>query len=363
ALLAALSAGYNQDILVGNDFTDRYVLSATDLAGANSGAIWRNDPLAIPAGVGELDHIHGNFYNTNAGFGKVLVQSWEFGGYAGSQDALAAAYIAALQPTAPPAAISGLSCSYAAGSANASWTNNGTYDEIRVYVDGLLVQTLGGGATSASVVTATDIQLCIEPFTLRAGVGAQVCCDIGRPPSAVTDLACVLGAGGADVSWTNTSTYDAINVYVDGLLAQTLPGGAVMTFVATSVDIEICIEPVTTAGGAGAQVCCNFTSLPSVIAGDLDGTSTITIGDSIIILSALFPPAPPGPLGGFSTLDGCPAAFDCNSDNLVNIADPIYLLSWTFAGGPPPPSWPGGLPDCHLASIILGCLFPPGTCP
>ncbi|MFN0060489.1 MAG: hypothetical protein ACKVX7_18685, partial [Planctomycetota bacterium] len=357
ALLAALSAGYNQDILVGNDFTDRYVLSATDLAGANSGAIWRNNPLAIPAGVGELDHIHGSFYNTNAGFGKVLVQSWEFGGYdtdtmtpgGQGQDALAAAYIAALQATAPPAAISGLSCSYAAGSANASWTNNGTYDEIRVYVDGLLAQTLGGGATSASVVTATDIQLCIEPFTLRAGVGAQVCCDIGRPPTAVTDLACVLGAGGADVSWTNSGTYDAINVYVDGLLAQTLPGGAVMTFLATAVDIEICIEPVTTSGGPGAQVCCNFIALVDFQRGDANDDSIVDIADPIFTLAYLFDS------GAAPT---CFDAADSNDDGDVDLADAVYTLDYLFqqASAPPAP----GPTTCGVdptTGDIAGCVL------
>ncbi|MFN0059203.1 MAG: hypothetical protein ACKVX7_12145 [Planctomycetota bacterium] len=65
-------APYNQD-QVGNDWTDQLLPATTDIAGANSSVIWTND--GVPT------YNTGVFYDTDSGFGKVIAQSWEIGGY------------------------------------------------------------------------------------------------------------------------------------------------------------------------------------------------------------------------------------------------------------------------------------------
>jgi hypothetical protein len=263
ATYSGLSALYNQDITVGNDWTDQYVASALDLAGPQTGVVWSNDPMGA---VGETAYATGVYYNTNAGFGKVQVQSWEFGGYGGDQTALGAAYIAALMGTPPPAAVSGLTCTLGAGGADVSWTNNGTYDEIRVYVDGVLSQTLGGGATTAFVATLVDALICIEPYTLR--------------------------------------------------------------------------------GGAGAQVCCNYVAQTDFVRGDANGDGGFDIADAIFTLSELFAAGAPSQ---------CDDATDSNDDGNKDIGDAVYTLSALFTFGSPLPPAPHPLCGIDPTADSLDC--------
>ncbi len=57
---------------------------------------------------------------------------------------------------------------------------------------------------------------------------------------------------------------------------------------------------------------------------------------------------------------GCVAALNTNGDDSVNLTDPVSLLNFLFAGGPPvvapyPDCGPGMLP----ADAELGCANPP----
>ena len=72
-----------------------------------------------------------------------------------------------------------------------------------------------------------------------------------------------------------------------------------------------------------------------IIRGDANANGSIDpLVDSIINLNYLF-------VSG-TTVD-CLDALDCNDDGSVNLADPILLLSWGFAMGPPLPQ---PFPDC-----------------
>ncbi|MFN0057586.1 MAG: hypothetical protein ACKVX7_03945 [Planctomycetota bacterium] len=89
AEFAGLNATYMQD-QAGNDYTDQISETLLDAAGPNAGVVW-NQSVGGVAGYGT-----GVYYATDAGFGRVLCQSWEFGGYNGNKNVLAGAYIAAL---------------------------------------------------------------------------------------------------------------------------------------------------------------------------------------------------------------------------------------------------------------------------
>ncbi len=78
-----------------NDSTDRIQASASDSLGPNSNLIWVNHDDNVPPLGPEPEYGTAVFYATNSG-GKVLCQSWEFGGFGGDQIELATRYLAAL---------------------------------------------------------------------------------------------------------------------------------------------------------------------------------------------------------------------------------------------------------------------------
>jgi hypothetical protein len=82
---------YNQ-ASAGIDYTDQ-INPLAGAAGPNASQIWTDAVQAYGAGV---------FYATDAPNGNTISQSWEFGGFGGDQNDLAARYIAALGGGLPP---------------------------------------------------------------------------------------------------------------------------------------------------------------------------------------------------------------------------------------------------------------------
>ena len=126
--------------------------------------------------------------------------------------------------------------------------------------------------------------ICVEA---RVGGNSlpQFCCTFDVFVLPVTGLTCAdVGGGTIDASWTNAAPYDAINVYVDGVLDATL-GGADIGYSVVGLPVpstvDICIEPVAF-GNVAAQVCCT----QSVnAAADLEECSTpvgVNLGDDTL---------------------------------------------------------------------------------
>lgn len=101
----------NVDVSVagGSDSTDRLNPTTSgfgtdaDIPGDNAGTIWRNvdDGLPNPL-MAEAAYATGIFYvPDNACFGRVIAQSWEFGGFGGDTVALAQSYLGALKVLIP----------------------------------------------------------------------------------------------------------------------------------------------------------------------------------------------------------------------------------------------------------------------
>lgn len=85
-LTSFAAVAYNQDNAADNDWTDQLVSTDLDLLGPEAGPIWEEGTGLYGTGV---------YYNTNAG-GKVICQSWELGGFGGSQEDLIDSYVAAM---------------------------------------------------------------------------------------------------------------------------------------------------------------------------------------------------------------------------------------------------------------------------
>lgn len=93
ASFAGLAAPYTEDSF-GIDYNDKIVPATTDAAGPDAGVIWSDDGsggAAVPYDVGI-------YYDTDAPYGDVISQSWEFGGYAGDRHALMSVMLEVLIP-------------------------------------------------------------------------------------------------------------------------------------------------------------------------------------------------------------------------------------------------------------------------
>lgn len=67
--------------------------------------------------------------------------------------------------------------------------------------------------------------------------------------------------------------------------------------------------------------------LDHFIRGDIDYSGGATLSDASLLLAYI---------AGFGVTPYCPASADVNSDDAINIADPIYLLNYRFTSGPMP---------------------------
>ena len=147
-----------------------------------------------------------------------------------------------------------------------TWTNaNLDYDSIEVRVDGVLVATLAGTATSASVTMPAPGSSSVCVTAVRNALSSpEACCTldcVGPPPlTAPTGLTAVVG-GRPDcetlLNWTNTSDYSQIVVTVDGVVILTLPGTAITaTINLTGPDLmEICLVATTVCNDVLPPVC------------------------------------------------------------------------------------------------------------
>ncbi len=96
--LVGLDAAYSQDQF-GNDFTDRLLPSGAtpfmdlDVAAGSAGTIWEDSDEGYGTGI---------YFETDPPLGRVICQSWEFGGYQGDQAALASLYATVLPVSALP---------------------------------------------------------------------------------------------------------------------------------------------------------------------------------------------------------------------------------------------------------------------
>ncbi|MFN0056986.1 MAG: hypothetical protein ACKVX7_00885 [Planctomycetota bacterium] len=258
AQFAGLNAAYNQD-QAGNDWTDQIAATATDMAGPNAGVVWNRDVGGGVAGYGT-----GVFHASDQPFGRVLNQSWEFGGYGGDQNALILAYDDALRRVGSP---SDLTCSQVGttGSVDLAWTNPQNYDSVNVYVDGPLYTTLGPQAAGSASATISGLSvpgahtICIQGV-VAGELSRQVCCMVTlvAPPVDLIKVADINGDGAVNVA-------DPINILSE--LFPPMPGPS---------------------GG--------FITLAGCPAGfDCNGDNMVNIADPIFLLSWLFSMGPPPP--------------------------------------------------------------------
>ena len=114
------------------------------------------------------------------------------------------------------------------------------------------------------------------------------------------------------------------------------PGGSVLWKVGTGPGVVYQFDPsfstiwntftidVVSTGLASVPLC---TSQDEFLRGDSNYDGSVNVADVVRLIDVIF--------NGVATI--CDATDDANGDETRNIADPIYLLSYFFSMGPPPP--------------------------
>lgn len=248
-------------------------------------------------------------------------------------------------PSSPPLPVSDLSCIENQLGVNLEWQlAEPDYDAIEVYFDGVLLETISGQAIS---FFHENVSVGIHQWgivTLRAAlVSDEISCSVdvagSSPPLPVSDLSCIENQTVVDLEWQlGEPDYDAIEVYFDGILLETLSGQA-LGYLHEGVSVGIHQWDIVALRAAleSRQITCSVDVAgggpgPSFLRGDANEDLNVNVADAVFILTYLF-------LQGSS--GSCLDAMDVNDSGSVNIADGIRLLEFLFVSGDPPEApWP-----------------------
>lgn len=233
----------------------------------------------------------------------------------------------------------------------ATWNNLGPYVAVEVMVDGAVQPLLPGDATSfiATGLTPGDHTICVTAhYPTGTPVGSPIYCDAFVSPAMIgIDCHVPVGAIDAEVQWINAAAYDQHNIYVDGQLvhvATSNPSSYEVIGLAVGTH-TICVEGVI-GTSVSPQLCCTATIAAGtpIIRGDCNEDGLMNIADPVLLLSHLF----------VAGVIGCQKSCDVNDDGTLDISDPVFALSALFAGGALPPH---PFPGCGLDTTAdaLGC--------
>ena len=238
--------------------------------------------------------------------------------------------------------VSGLTCTpIDCSSITLTWTNNDVYDSIEILVDGIIVASLSGTDTSYTGCCAGSM---FEVIPTCLGVPAPGASCATSAPS-VTALTCTrdCGAGTITASWTNPASFTSIEVYVDGVLDQTLPGSSISATISQTTGT---IGIVTSCGGTGSPMAtCSFglTAIPNPgqlildrdPGGLIDSATALAgaftnLGESFVIASTL-DELPCGVPGAGVIVWSLSGTFPDNSPLTFEVGS--YLADQIMAGG------------------------------
>lgn len=190
--------------------------------------------------------------------------------------------------------------------------------------------------------------------------GGEIEIKVVRPPRPV-ELECIrVRRSEVFLRWKNEAAYDEIKVLLEGEVIDAIGGDATeYTYVEEGMEVP----------GEGYQVrgvvagtespLSELSSLVQVpfIRGDANSDGMVNVADPVFVLCYLYLPS------ACPDVDvNCYDALDANDDGkVVNNGDPVYLLNYLFALGPPPPvPFPACAVDPTADVDKLGCKYYPG---
>lgn len=221
-----------------------------------------------------------------------------------------------------------------------TWTNGGVYEAVDVYQSGVLIQTLGGAATSTSVTLGSTtiggpLSEVITIVGRENGIdavgtdGTATCPDVPDPVAPV-NLSCSVDQTTrvATLVWTNPQLYSSLALSVDGGAATALSATATTTTVQLGGPgvYTLCLDGADECSVAFGTECCTVEVEQPFIRGEVNLDGGYNISDPIYTLNYLFAG---GPMA-------CVKSVDANDDGAADISDVIWMLNGIFGNGPLP---------------------------
>ena len=180
---------------------------------------WDSIQLVVDGGAPQV--LAGSATSTTIGGLTVGSHTIEISSVVGNQVSLPVACTIGISPPAPES----LSCTPQGTDVLLSWSNAAVYDSVEVLRNSVVIATLPGSSTSLTDVNPGAGAQSYFVRGVTAGADSPAAsCGVFIPPSPVGSLTCVTNQNLVNLSWTNSHTYDALEIRRNGILVATLPG-------------------------------------------------------------------------------------------------------------------------------------------
>ena len=179
--------------------------------------------------------------------------------------------LSAMCEVVDPGAPFGLECSALDDTVTVNWNNGDVYEEVKIFLDGVLEQSLDGDATTTTLtLTPGTYEICVVGV-IAGNDSSPACCNV-TVLEPITDLECSAVGDVVTLTWTNGETYETIEIVRDGVVIDTIPG-SLEIYVDSGVpagDHTYEITP-TIDGGTTSPVSCDVRVLEPIV--DLECTA------------------------------------------------------------------------------------------
>lgn len=262
---------------------------------------------------------------------------------------------------APPAvaSVTAVETDPCQGTFDVSWVNFAMYDQIIVTLDGLLIASLPGDATSTQATLGGPGTGVVCVTATAMGIDSDtVCTDlvaVGIETTGPSDVQAIVDAleYSVTVSWTLNTQQETVDVQIDGSTSAVLAGD--QTSVTLPLEFPgtftVCVSGTTICGDSVPAACAEGVAPPLFERGDTNSNGGLDIADVAKALTFIFA------LGNADCLD----AYDANDDGHIDISDPVQVVLYLFANGAGP-AGPIGSCGADVTDDTLSCeSFP--ACP
>ena len=127
-----------------------------------------------------------------------------------------------------PLSVVSLECLANGGNTHLSWVNSGSYALIRIERQGTVIAALSGSATGYVDLSPGGGVHLYSVAAVDGGIAAlPTSCTLSMPPEAPQSLTCSVNGEEVVLGWTNSESYDSLQLQRDGILIATFLAGTV----------------------------------------------------------------------------------------------------------------------------------------
>jgi len=223
----------------------------------------------------------------------------------------------------------------------ASWTNNGFYDTIEVFIDGVPNTIVTGSSVGESILLPDPGQYTVEFRPVRHEIaGPTTTCTVELLDNSAQSPAQLVASTNVSscettLEWTPQGTYGSLEILVNGTLLTALdPAATAATVTLPNGGVqEVCLVATSLCGSTLPATCVITNCAAHFSRGDANADGVLSLSDTIFTLNLVL---------GMGALPSCPDSADANDDGFLDVSDAIFGLFALFGQGPPPPApYPG----------------------